>query len=119
MLFRSSFAIGATVVSLDAMKKLSAEDAKAVEEIGKSSAKKLRKVIRKANDDAKATMTRKGVTVVQTPVGMVDEFTKQAAAVQQELVGKVYSKDELEMVIKYRDELRAKKGGGAAKAATP
>src|SRR5829696_1641189 len=67
-----SFAIGATVVSLEAMKKLSAEDAKSVEEIGKASAKKLRKVIRKANDDAKGTMTRKGVTVVPTPAGMVD-----------------------------------------------
>src|SRR4051812_15119000 len=50
-----SFAIGATVVSLDSMKKLTPEDQKAVEEIGKSAAKKLRKVIRKANDDAKTT----------------------------------------------------------------
>ena len=64
-----SFAIGATVVSLDALKKISAEDQKTVEEIGKASAKKLRKVIRKANEDAKATMTRKGITVVQTAGG--------------------------------------------------
>ena len=73
-----SFAIGATVVSLESLKKISAEDQKTVEEIGKASAKKLRKVIRKANEDAKSTMTRKGVTVVQTPVAMVDEFTKKA-----------------------------------------
>jgi TRAP-type transport system periplasmic protein len=103
-----SFAIGATVVSLDAMKKLSKEDAKAVEDIGKASAKKLRKVIRKANDDAKSTMTRKGITVVQTPVAMVDEFTKQSQDVWKELTGKIYSKDELDMVLKYRDEYRAK-----------
>jgi TRAP-type C4-dicarboxylate transport system substrate-binding protein len=105
-----SFAIGATVVSTSSIKKLSPEDLKVVEEITRSHAKKLRKVIRKANEDAKKTMTRKGVTVVPTPVGTVDEFAKQAAIVQQELVGKVYSKDELAMVLKYRDEFRAKHG---------
>lgn len=105
-----SFAIGATVVSLDSLKKISAEDQKIVEEIGRSNSKKLRKVIRKSNEDAKSTMTRKGVAVVQSPVGLVDEFTKSAAVVQGELVGKVYSKDELDLVVKYRDEYRAKKG---------
>ena len=103
-----SFAIGATVVSIDAMKKLSAEDQKAVEEIGKANAKKLRKVIRKANEDAKGTMTRKGVTVVQTPAAMVDDFTKQSQEIWKDLTGKIFSKDELDMVIKYRDEYRAK-----------
>src|SRR3954471_4681931 len=58
-----SFAIGATVVSMDSLKKLDPADQKSVEEIGKSAAKKLRKVIRKANEDAKTTMTKKGVTV--------------------------------------------------------
>jgi TRAP-type transport system periplasmic protein len=105
-----SFAIGATVVKLDAMKKLSADDQKAVEEIGKASAKKLRKVIRKANEDAKGTMTKKGVTVVQTPPAMVDDFTKQALQIHKDLVGKIYTQAELDMVIKYRDEFRAKGG---------
>ncbi len=103
-----SFAIGATVVSLDSLKKISAEDQKTVEDVSKTWSKKLRKVIRKANDDAKSTMTRKGVTVVQTPVAMVDEFTKQSKESWTELAGKIYSKDELDMVIKYRDEYRAK-----------
>jgi TRAP-type C4-dicarboxylate transport system substrate-binding protein len=104
-----SFAIGATVVSTAAIKKLSPEDLKTVEEVTRSYSKKNRKIIRKANEDAKATMIRKGVTVVTTPATTVDEFAKQAAAVQQELAGKIYSKAELEMVIKYRDEFRAKK----------
>ena len=103
-----SFAIGATVVSLEALKKLSAEDAKALEEIGKSSSKKLRKVIRRANEDAKSTMVKKGTTVVPTPAATVAEFTKAAGVVQGELAGKIYSKDELAMAIKYRDEYRAK-----------
>jgi TRAP-type C4-dicarboxylate transport system substrate-binding protein len=103
-----SFAMGATVVSQDAIKKLSADDVKSIEDIGRASAKKLRKVIRKANEDAKGTMTRKGITVVQTPVAMVDEFTKDSQEAWKELVGKIYTQDELNMVLKYRDEYRAK-----------
>jgi TRAP-type C4-dicarboxylate transport system substrate-binding protein len=105
-----SFAIGATVISKDAVKKISAEDLKIVEEVTRSYSKKSRKEIRKANEEARTTMTRKGVTVVPTPATTVDEFTKQAASVQQELAGKVYSKAELDMVTKYREEFRAKKG---------
>jgi len=103
-----SFAIGATVVSAEGYKRLSAEDAKVVEEISRANAKKLRKVIRKANEDAKGTMSRKGVTVVQTPVAMVDEFTKAATDLWTELAGKIYSKEELKMVLDARDEYRAK-----------
>jgi TRAP-type transport system periplasmic protein len=111
-----SFAIGATVVSLDAYKKLPAADSKAVEEISRASSKKLRRVIRKANEDSKGTMSRKGVTVVQTPVAMVDEFTKHATELWTELAGKIYSKEELKMVLDARDEYRAKKGGGPSAA---
>jgi TRAP-type C4-dicarboxylate transport system substrate-binding protein len=103
-----SFAIGATVVSLKAYNKLSADDKKTVDEIGKANSKKLRKVIRKANDDAKATMTKKGITITQTPTPMVDDFTKQAQEIWTDLTGKIYSKDELAQVLKYRDEYRAK-----------
>jgi TRAP-type C4-dicarboxylate transport system substrate-binding protein len=115
-----SYGIGATVMSQKAVDKISAEDRKIVETIAKAASKKLRKVIRKANEDAKTTMTRKGITVVQTPVAMVDEFTKQAEAIWHELAGKVYSKEELEMVLKYRKEFREKKGGATkAAAVTP
>lgn len=103
-----SFAIGATVISNDALKKISPEDQKTVEDIGRANAKKLRKVIRKANEDAKGTMTRKGITVVNTPVTMVDEFTKDSQEAWKDMTGKIYSKEELDMVLKYRDEYRAK-----------
>jgi TRAP-type C4-dicarboxylate transport system substrate-binding protein len=105
-----SYGIGATVVSLKAVEKLSAEDKKTLETIGKAHSKKLRKVIRKANQDAKNTMVKKGVTIVETPAATVAEFDKAAQEVWKELTGKVFSKEELDMVIKYRDEYRAKKG---------
>lgn len=114
-----SFAIGATVVSLDAYKKLSPEDAKAVEQIGRANAKKLRRTIRKANEDAKGTMSRKGVTVVQTPIAMVDDFTKQASEIWNELAGKIYSKEELKMVLDARGEYRAKHKPAAPAPAKP
>lgn len=104
-----TFAISATVLSTDAVKKMSAEDQKTVEDIAKANAKKLRKVIRKANEDAKSTMMRKGITVVQTPTATVEELSTTAQAIWKELAGSVYSKDELDMVIKYRDEFRAKR----------
>jgi len=105
-----SFAISATVVSASSAKKLSPEDLRTVEEITKLHAKRLRKVIRKANVDAKATMIRKGVVVTPTPATTVEEVTKAAATVQEELAGKIYSKAELDMVLKYRAEFRASKG---------
>jgi len=101
-----SFAIGATVVSIESLKKLSAEDAKTVEEIGRSSAKKLRKTIRKANEDAKKTMTSKGITVVPTPADMIQAFTTKALEVQQDLANTIYTKEELAMVLAARDEFR-------------
>ncbi|HEY5920179.1 MAG TPA: TRAP transporter substrate-binding protein DctP [Kofleriaceae bacterium] len=103
-----SFAIGATVLQKKAFDKLSAEDKKTFESIGKATQKKLRKVIRKSNADAKVTMTRKGLTVVETPTTMVAEFDKASQEVWKELVGKVYSQEELDMVLKYRKEFRDK-----------
>jgi TRAP-type C4-dicarboxylate transport system substrate-binding protein len=105
-----SYAISATVISTKSMAKVSAEDAKTFDTIGKATQKKLRKVIRKSSEDAKKTVLRKGVTEVPTPPAMVADFEKLSQEVWKELVGKVYSKEELDMVLKYRDEFRAKKG---------
>ncbi len=103
-----TFAIGATVISLDAQAKVSAADQKTIEDIAKRSQKKGRAVIRKANEDARKTLIRKGIIVVEPPKAMVDELAAAAAEVQADMTGKVYSKAELEMVIKYRDEYRVK-----------
>jgi len=102
------FAIGATVISLDTVNKVSAEDQKTIESIAKRSSKKARTVIRRADDDARKTLVRKGITVVDPPKEMVDELTAMAGAVQGELTGKVFSKEELDMVLGYRDEYRKK-----------
>ena len=109
-----SYAIGATVLKEDALKKISSEDQKLVEKLTKKASKSLRKKIRKDNDDSKKKMKRKGVKIVDSPADMVQEFRTAAEAVWKEQVGKIYSQAELDDVLKYRDEYRAKKGGGAA-----
>jgi len=103
-----AYSIGATVIKLDALKKMSADDFKKVEKITKKVSKSLMKAVRKDNTESEKQMKRKGVTVVQTPADMISEFRTAAEAVWKELAGKIYSQQELDDVLKYRDEYRAK-----------
>ena len=103
-----SYAIGATVIKTDALKAIGEADQKTIKKITKNSSKKLRKQIRKDNADAQKKMKRKGVTIVETPPDMEADFRKAAEQVWKDLEGKVYSKQELADVLKYRDEYRAK-----------
>ena len=83
-------------VAEDAYNKLSADDKKTrSRRSARRTSKKLRKVIRKANDDAKATMTQQGRHDHADAGPMVDDFTKQSQEMWKELIGKIYSKDEL------------------------
>lgn len=111
--------IGASVVSAASFKKLSAEDQRTVQTLNKQWAARMRKGSRKANEDAKNAMTRKGVQFVPTPADTIAEFEKAAqeawkdlaapVGAAKEIAGKPYSQEELDMVLKYRGEFRAKK----------
>ena len=103
-----SYGIGATVMSLDALKKLSADDQKIMLDIAKKMGKDIRKGVRKDNVEAGKQMKNKGVKLTPTPPEMVDKFTKAAEEVWNELAGKIYSKDELAMVLKHRADYRVK-----------
>jgi TRAP-type C4-dicarboxylate transport system substrate-binding protein len=103
-----SYAIGATIISNDAWAKIGADDQKAFEKTVKKIGKNLRKTVRKDNASALKQMTSKGVKLVQTPATMVADFETSAQEIWKDLVGKVYSQAELDMVLKYRDEYRAK-----------
>jgi len=103
-----AFSIGATVVSDKAVNKLSSADQKTVMSISRSSAKKLRRVIRKANKNALRTMEKRGVKQVDTPPDLIRDLDDASKKVWKDLVGKVYSQKELDLVLKYRDEYRKK-----------
>ncbi len=103
-----SYAIGATVISNESLKKIPEADLKKTLAISKALGKKLRVAIRKENETARKTMERKGVTVIETPKEMEEEFRKHAEELWKSLVGKLYSQQELDTVLKHREEYRAK-----------
>ena len=74
----------------------------------KAMGKKLRKVIRSRNEQAKSSLRKMGVTIVTTPQATIDAWQAAAETTWKALVGKLYTQDELDKVIKYRDEYRAK-----------
>ena len=103
-----SYGIAATVIKIDAYNKVSAEDQALVLKISKGMQKTLRKQIRKDNESAKKQMERKGVKISETTPELLADFDKAAKDVWADLTGKIYTKDELAMVLKHRDEYRAK-----------
>ena len=105
-----AYGIGATVIKLDALKNVSDADKKVIKKAEKKVAKALLKAVRKDNDQSLKQMKRKGVKEVTVKDDMVSDFRTAAEATWKSLVGKLYSQDELDDVLKYRDEYRAKKG---------
>jgi TRAP-type transport system periplasmic protein len=104
-----AYGIGATLVRKDKWDKMSAADQKAVQKVLTTQANKLRAAVRKDNQRAFQAITRAGVKVIETPAAMVADFEKHSRAVWEEQAGKIYSKEDLALVLKYRDEYRAKR----------
>jgi TRAP-type C4-dicarboxylate transport system substrate-binding protein len=100
------YGVAATVISKKAFDSLSAEDQKTLLARLKKSGEEIRKAVRKDNDDADKSMQRSGVKV--TAVSFKADFQKDAEQVWKDLVGKVYTQDQLDDVLKYRQEYRDK-----------
>jgi TRAP-type C4-dicarboxylate transport system substrate-binding protein len=103
-----SYSIGATVVRKDVWDQTSAEDRKISQRVLAKQSSKLQQIVRRDNATAREQMIRKGVKVVETPPALVRDFDEAAKRVWRDLTGKVYSQQELDMVLKYREEYRAK-----------
>jgi TRAP-type C4-dicarboxylate transport system substrate-binding protein len=101
-----AYGIGATLVRKQVYDKMSPEDRKVTEKLVRIQSQKLRKAVRTDNERAFKAITRAGVQVIETPAAMVAEFDKKAQEVWQEMIGKVYSKEDLEHVLKFRAEYR-------------
>ena len=102
-----AYGIAGTLVRKASWDKLSAEDQKATEKTFRIQAQKLKKAVRSDNERAAKAISRAGVKTIDTPAAMATEFDKHAQGVWQEMVGKVYSKEDLALVLKYRAEFRA------------
>ena len=102
-----AYGIAGTLLRKASWDKLSAEDQKATEKTFRIQAQKLKKAVRSDNERAAKAISRAGVKTIDTPATMANQFDKHAQSVWKELVGKVYSKEDLDMVLKYRAEFRA------------
>ncbi len=102
------YGVGAIVISKKAFDALSAEDQKALLAGLKKSGSEIRKAVRQDNIDADKGMQRSGVKVVAVSAAMKADFQKAAEQVWKDLVGKVYTQQQLDDVLKARDEYRAK-----------
>jgi TRAP-type transport system periplasmic protein len=103
-----SYSIGATVVRKEVWDKISEEDRKISQRVLAKQSSKLQQTVRRDNETARSQMIRKGVKIVETPPALVRDFDDAAKQVWQDLAGKVYSQEELDMVLKYRNEYRAR-----------
>lgn len=103
-----AYAIGATIIKKDALKNVSDADVKVIHKVEKKVAASLLKAVRKDNDASMKQLKRKGMKVVDVSADMITDFDNAAQATWKALAGKVYSQDELDQVLKYRDEYRAK-----------
>ena len=103
-----NYAIGGTVINVTALEKVSAADQALIAKVALTTSTTLRKQIRMDNGSAKKQMERNGVVITEAPADMIAGFDKAAKEVWKELTGKLYTKAELELVLKYRDEYRAK-----------
>lgn len=103
-----TFAIGATVYALESQNRIAVPDRAEIAVLSRRNQKKARTAIRKANEEAKQMLLKKGIVVVEPAKEMVDELSAAAAGVQAAMTGKVFSKTELDTVLRYRDEYRAK-----------
>lgn len=102
-----SYAIGALVIRKEIFTKLSADDQKALREIGVEMGQNFMKNVRRDNERSQKAMQKSGITFLPTPPGVLEELEKHGQAVWTELSGgKLYSTELLEKVKKYVAEAR-------------
>jgi len=102
------YTVGGLVVRKDVFDKMSAKDKKTELAVSKKVSQLLIKLVRKDNKRALKAMKKSGIKVVNTPPAMYSKLKGDAEQIWRSLQGKVYTKAELEMVLKYRAEFRAK-----------
>lgn len=104
----TSYGVSSTAIKKDVWDKMSAADTDAVKKSLRAHANKLRSTVRLDNKRAHKAIVRAGVKVTPTSPAAKAEFEKVAQAVWKDLTGKLYSQKDLDRVLKYRDEFRAK-----------
>jgi TRAP-type C4-dicarboxylate transport system substrate-binding protein len=93
-----SYSVGALVIKKDLFNTLSAEDQAAIREIGKTVSADLITVVRRDNEKARKAMEKQGVKFVDMPAPLLKDLQDAGKQVQDNLSGKLYSKELLAKV---------------------
>lgn len=99
-------ATGAMLMTKACFKKLSAENQKILKKEALAFSKKLITATRKDNEQAYKTLKKNNIEFVDLKEKDRQEFDKISQSVWQTLTGKLYKKELLEEVLKYRAEFR-------------
>ena len=103
-----SYALGASILRQEVWDTYSKDDQDTQDKILTKMATRLVLGVRRDNEAARESMLQKGIEVVQTPKAMVAEFQRASENVWKSLTGRLFSQDELDMVLDLRAEYRAK-----------
>jgi TRAP-type C4-dicarboxylate transport system substrate-binding protein len=105
------YGVGAMVMRTEVWNRASDADKKVQTKIGRKMAIKTVQRVRRDNDRALAAIKRSGVVVIPPRPDMERELDRNAEAMRSRWVGKLYSQRELDLVVQYRAEYRAKHPG--------
>jgi TRAP-type C4-dicarboxylate transport system substrate-binding protein len=103
-----AYSMGAVVFRAEPLDELADKDRTTLDEIAEDLGTKLVKRVRKDNERALKAMVKAGISIDTTPPALATWFEREARGVWKDLAGTVYTEEELETVLKYRDEYRAK-----------
>lgn len=104
----SSYGVSSTVIRNEVWDKMSDEDKKLAKTSFRSHSKQLRSTVRKDNKRAHKAIVRAGIKVIETSPEATAEFEKVSQQVWKDMTGKLFSQKDLDRVLKYRAEFRAK-----------
>ena len=101
-------ATGAMIMSKKQFNKLSSENQKILKDITTKYSTKIIEATRKDNEKSYEVLKKNGIQVVEISQKELEGLTKTSEKVRQALIGKLYSKELLERVMKLIQEARAK-----------
>ncbi|MCE9576304.1 MAG: hypothetical protein K8W52_24360 [Deltaproteobacteria bacterium] len=101
------YALGATVISTTAYNRLTTTDQRVFDQVSEATGIALRAAVRRDNTIAMKAIVRRGLIAAQMPDEVHAALDKASEMAWSDAADHAYSKAELDMVLKYRDEFRA------------
>lgn len=103
-----AYKIAAQVMRKESWDRLSPRDREAVQNMARRDAQARQRTVPQEDEAARAQQVRQGLRIVETPPAMIREVDAAAEKAARALVGKAYAQAELDMLLKYRAEYRAR-----------